>query len=99
MTVRYSALPELALTDWDGEVEAVFSPRAAQTHLLSAAACTVLRALIQCPHSVDAQTLATLIDRDAAIDAESEQMPRVDSQFVQQLLDGLYSAGLTQRHE
>jgi hypothetical protein len=96
---RFSALPDLALTDWDGETEAVYSPSAAKTHLLSAAAATVLRALSQCQQPADAPTLAQAIDSATADGPEGQQLPTVDAQLVQELLDGLYIAGLTRRHE
>ena len=99
MSQRFRALPGLAFTAWDEEVEAVYSPASATTHLLSADAATLLRLLMQCPQSMDARSLAEAIDADAANDLESEQLPKVDSQAVQSLLDGLYSAGLTHPHE
>lgn len=99
MSHRYSALPDLAFTDWDGEVEAVYCPSAAKTHLLSADAAVVLRALCQSPEPMHDQALADWLDGSASINPGSEQLPKVDVAWVQQLLDGLYIAGLTHRHE
>ena len=111
MKYRYSALPNLAFTEWDGDVEAVYAPTAAKTHLLSAAATLVLRALCQLPKPADApelaqalagtltETLAEAPDNAEAINVDGEVLPKVDVNLVQQLLDGLYIAGLTHRHE
>lgn len=99
MKYRYSALPDLAFTEWDGDAEAVYSPTAAKTHLLSAAAVMVLRALCQRPEAVASPELALAIETDAPGSPEGEQLPTVDVHVVQQLLDDLYIAGLTHRHE
>ena len=99
MNYTYSALPDLAFTDWDGEVEAVYCTSAAKTHLLSADAMTVLRALAESARQMNAQSLADWLDVHTPFEPGSEQMLKVDVIVVQGLLDGLYIAGLTQRHE